>query len=139
MHSLLEYSDNFFMTSESLWNFYRDEINDSTNENNHANNYRIINKKTTTSKSFDHKTELIGSTPDNNSRLNAEAVVLLKYLNNFWRSLDLPLIICEIELELTWSKYCVISEISRTPEVEGNNPADETLTNWSNISNNAKL
>ena len=127
------------MTSESLWNFYRDEINDSTNENNHANNYRIIIKKTTTSKSFDHKTELIGSTPDNNSRLNAEAVVLLKYLNNFWRSLDLPLIICEIELELTWSKYCVISEISRTPEVEGNNPADETLTNWSNISNNAKL
>ena len=44
----------------------------------------------------------------------AEVVVPLKYLSNFWRSLDLPLINCEIELDLTPSKYCVIFDVSRT-------------------------
>ena len=60
------------------------------------------------------KTKIIGITSNNNSRLNAEVVVPLKYLSIFWRSLDLPLINCEIELDLTWSKYCVISQVSRT-------------------------
>ena len=41
MYNLLEYSDNYAMTSGSLWNYYRDEINDDANENNAANN-RII-------------------------------------------------------------------------------------------------
>ena len=49
-------------------------------------------------------------------------------MTNFWRSLDLPLINCEIELDVTWSRNCVISEISRTPEVNGNNPVDTTQT-----------
>ena len=35
---------------------------------------------------------------------------LLKHLSNFWRSLDLPLINCEIELDLSWTKDCVLSE-----------------------------
>ena len=39
------------MTSGSLWNYYRDEINDYENENDNANN-RINNKKTRTSKYF---------------------------------------------------------------------------------------
>ena len=42
--------------------------------------------------------------PNNNNILDAEVVVPLKYLSNFWRSLDLPLISCEIELDLSWSK-----------------------------------
>ena len=46
MYYLLEYSGNYFMTSESLWNQYRDEVNDSVNENNDANNFRINNKTT---------------------------------------------------------------------------------------------
>ena len=40
MYNLLEYSDNYSMTSGSLWNYYRDEINDDANENNAANNIR---------------------------------------------------------------------------------------------------
>ena len=55
MYNLLEYSDNYSKTSGNLWNYYRDEINDSANENNDANNYRITNKKTTTNKSFEYK------------------------------------------------------------------------------------
>ena len=35
-------------------------------------------------------------------------------MGNFWRLLSLPLINCETELELKWTKNCVISEISRT-------------------------
>ena len=69
----------------------------------------------------------MASTHNNSSRLNAE-VLLLKYLSNFWKSLDLSLSNCEKELKLTWSKYCVISETSRTPEVGGVNLADTTLT-----------
>ena len=100
MYNLLEYSGNYSMTSGSLWNYYRDEINDSANENKCANNYRINNNKTATSKSFEYQTKLIESTPNNNSSLNAEVVVPLKDFSNVWRSLDLPLMSCEIELDL---------------------------------------
>ena len=68
MYSLLEYSDNYSKTSESLWNYYRDEINDSANKNNDANNYRIHINKTTTIKSFKYKTKIIGRTPNYRSR-----------------------------------------------------------------------
>ena len=48
MYNLLENSSNSSMTSRSFWNYHRDEMNDSANENN-ANNYRINNKKTSAS------------------------------------------------------------------------------------------
>ena len=76
MYNLLEYSGSYSMTSESLWNYYRGEINDDANENNLDNN-RINNNKTITSKSFEYKTKLIGSTPNNNNILDAEVVVPL--------------------------------------------------------------
>ena len=140
MYDLLEYSDNYSVTLGSLWNYHRDEVNDSANENNYANNYRINNNKTTTSKYFEYKTKLIESTPNNNSRLNAEVAVPFKNLSNFWRSPNLLLINYEIELDLTRSKHCVISEMLRTPETEGANPADETLTTGATFQiNNAKL
>ena len=74
---------------ESLQNYYRDEINDDANEN--VNNNRIDNIKTITSKSFDYKTKIIGKTLYDNNTSDTEIIVPLKYLNNFWRSLDLPL------------------------------------------------
>ena len=57
MHNLLEYSDNYCMTSGSLWNYNRNEINDPASKNNDAYNYRIYNNKTTTIKSFEYKTK----------------------------------------------------------------------------------
>ena len=66
MYNLLESSDDYSVTSRSLWNYYRDEINDDVNENNVANN-RINNSQTVTSKSFEYKTKLIGSMPSNNN------------------------------------------------------------------------
>ena len=52
MYNLLEYGDNYSMTSRSLFNYCRDEVNDSANENDDADDYRLNNNKTTTSKSF---------------------------------------------------------------------------------------
>ena len=105
LHNLLEYSDNSSMTSGSLWNYYREEINDDENENdnnnnnnknnNNSNNNRLNNNKTITSKSFKYKTKIIGNTLDNENKLNAEVLISLKYLSNFWRSFNLPLINCE--------------------------------------------
>ena len=105
MYNSLKYSSSYSVTFESLWNHHRDELNDSANENNHAN--RINSNKTTTRKSFEYLAKIIGSTPDNDNRLNGEVVGPLKHLSNFWRSLDLPLINCEIELDLSVSRYCV--------------------------------
>ena len=98
MYNLLEYNENYSMTSESLQNYYRNEVNDCANEN--AKDFGINNYKTTKIKSFGHKANIIGSTPNNNSILDTEVVVPLKYLRNFWRFLDLPLIYCEIKLRL---------------------------------------
>ena len=70
------------MTSESFWNYYRDEINDDANENMAANN-RINDNKTITSKSFEQKAKSIGRTLSNNNILEAEVVVQLKDLSNF--------------------------------------------------------
>ena len=61
IYDLLEYSENFSMTSESLWNYHRDEMNDDAHEI--VANYRINNNKTTTSRSFEYKTKITGGTP----------------------------------------------------------------------------
>ena len=42
----------------------------------------------------------------------AEVVISLKHLSNFWKSLNIPLINCEVELILTWSKNCVFADIT---------------------------
>ena len=38
----------------------------------------------------------------------------LKYLNNIWKTLEMPLINCNINLIFTWSKDCVISSVIET-------------------------
>ena len=94
------------MTSGSLWNCYTDEVNDDANENN-ADNYRTKNNKRKTSTYFNNRTNIIWSTPEDNNTIETEVVVPLKYLSNFWRCLDLPLINCEIELDLSWWEDCI--------------------------------
>ena len=74
MFNLLEYTDNCSMTSGSLWNYYRDEINDDANEN--AINNRINNNKTITSKFFEYKTKIMESTSNDNNTLDTKVVPL---------------------------------------------------------------
>ena len=46
---------------------------------------------------------------ENNGTKNDEIIVPIKYLSNFWRTFEMPLINCEITLFLTWSENCIIS------------------------------
>ena len=98
MYNLFEYSKNYKKITGSLWNYYRDDPSDPLN-----------NK----SESFKYQTSIVGKTPnDNDSLTDAEVVIPLKHLGNFWRHLDIPLINCETELILTWSKNCVFADMS---------------------------
>ena len=99
------------MTSVSFWNYYRDEISDDTNEND-SDCIKKNNNKTKTSKSFENKTKLIGSTSDNKNILDKEVVVPLKCLSQFWKSFDFPLINYEIELNVMVKSMFNISNIS---------------------------
>ena len=53
--------------------------------------------------------KITGKTPNNINTKDVEIIVPPKYLSNFWRTLEMPLINCEVNLILTWSKDCVIT------------------------------
>ena len=93
MYSLIEYSDNYSKTSGSLWQYYKDDPNDNI----------------TQSESFKSKIKITGKTPAAGNTKNVEIAVSLKYLSNFWRTFEMLLINCEVNLILTWSSNCVIS------------------------------
>ena len=88
MYNLLEYSKKYSKTTGSFWNYYRDEPNSGANNN--------INYSIKDSKSFDYKTSIIGKLEGNNAEKEVEIVAPFKQLSNFWRTLDMPLISCEI-------------------------------------------
>ena len=89
MHNLIEYIDNYSDTSGSLWNFKRDEI---------INNADVINGYNTPS--FKYKGSLIRNRGNDGTKTGVKIAASLKYLSNFWRSLEMPLINCKIELSL---------------------------------------
>ena len=103
MYNLLGYSKNYRKTTGSLWNYYRDEPNSNIDDNNVT--HSMLN-----SKSFDYKANFIenGMTHDNLTKNAVKIVIPLKYLSNFWRNLNIPLINCEVKLILTWFKNCVL-------------------------------
>ena len=72
---------------------------------NHKDNNANVTNNTA---SLVYKSKLISGTDDNNVN-NVKLVVPLKYVSNFFRSLEMPLVNCEIDLELTWHKDCMIS------------------------------
>ena len=107
MYNLIEYSDNYSDKSGSLWQFKRDEVP--------ANNADLtINN----SQSFKYKAALLGKTADaanNTSSVKEPKIVVpLKYLSNFWRSLEIPLINCKVYLELSWIEDCILSSAGNT-------------------------
>ena len=99
MYNLIEYSDNCSKTSRSLWQYYKDEPNDNI----------------TQYESFKSKTKITGKNPAAGSTKHVEIIVPLQHLSNFWRTLEMLLINCEINFILTWSPTCVIpSAIGKT-------------------------
>ena len=150
MYNLLEDSKNFRKTIRSLYNYHRDELSDDADDNNFGN-IKVVNSNT-----FKYKNKIIGNTYDVDARIpnpdgtgqidnpiynvnnegtqEIELAIPLKYLGNFWRALNIPLISCEVFLELKWNKNCVITSLERRqvdagpPVVRGNVPTGATLS-----------
>ena len=106
MYNLIEYSDNYSDSSGSLYQFKRDES--PMNNAGNSNNVALDN-----STSFKYKTSLLGKADDDDdgndrSLKNSKIVVPLKYLSNFFRSLEMSLINCKIHLKLNWNNACVM-------------------------------
>ena len=108
MYNLIEYSDNYWDTSGSLWQFKRDEQN--------MNNGNPANVTTDDSSSFKYKSSFFKplTAADNGVFKDVEIAVPLKYLSNFWRSLEMPLINCKTHLQINWTKNCVMSTVANT-------------------------
>ena len=106
MYNLLEYSKNYRKTTGSLYNYYRDELNDEyPNDDDDSNNIKVE------SDSFKYKTSITGSTynvvddapgydADKEGTQETELAIPLKYFGNFWRILNMPMISCEVSLDL---------------------------------------
>ena len=142
MYNLLEYSKNYRKTIGSSYNYYRDELSDD-NDNDNFGNIKVVNSKV-----FKYKNKIIGNTynvdstrapaaggtrernPDyianNSGKKRIELAIPLKYLRNFWRALNIPLISCEVSLELKWNKNCVITSIQREINLDRGNTEAST-------------
>ena len=129
MYNLLEFSKNYRKTIGLLYNYYRDELSDDADDNN-FDNIKVVN-----SNKFKYKNKITGNTCDVDARIpnpdgagqigdpiynvnknGTQEVILaipLKYLANFWRALNIPLITCEVSLELKWNKNCVITSLEQ--------------------------
>ena len=105
MYNLTEYSDNYADSSGSLYQFKRDES--PMNDNDSPLNIALDN-----STSFKYKASLLGKATDadgsDRSLKDAKILVSLKYLSNFFRSPEMPLINCKIHLELNWNNNYVM-------------------------------
>ena len=135
-YNLLEYSKNYRKTIGLLYNYYRDGLSDNVDDDN-FDNMKVVNSNT-----FNYKDKIIGNTFDVDARIpypdgagqidnpiynvnkngtqKVELAIPLKYLGNFWRALNIPLISCEVSLELKWDKYCIITSLEQRDIGGGN-------------------
>ena len=138
MYNLLEYSKNYKKTRGSLYNYYRDELSGDADNNN------FVNIKVVNSNAFKYKNKITGNTYDvlntgddyvavKEGTQEIELALPLKYLGNFWRALNMPLISCEISLELKRNKNCIITSLEErevddgSPVVRDDSPTGATL------------
>ena len=108
-YNLIEYSDNYSDTSGSLWQFKRGE-----SAINAAGNPDIVSINNSSSSKY--KSSILGKPDDDGVLKNVKIAIPLKYLSNFWRSLEMLLINCKIHPELNWPKNCVILNIAGNTE-----------------------
>ena len=125
MYNLLECSKSYRKTIGLLYNYYRDELSDDADDNNFAN-INVVNSNT-----FKYKNKIAGNTYNVDAGAQGydvnkigtqevELTIPLKYLGNFWRALNIPLISCEVSLELKWDKNCVIYSLEQRDIGGGN-------------------
>ena len=118
MYNLIEYSDNYQDPSATHYQYKLDEPPEDD---------AVADLTANTSDSFKHKTKLLPNITQLDAdaarvgRLNVKVAVPLKYLSNFFRSLEMPLINCKIKLNLTWKKECVLSTLDDDAAYPENN------------------
>ena len=96
MYNLIAYSDNYSGTTARLWQYHKDKPRSPITE----------------SYSLKLKSRLVASTNEHGI-INLEIALSLKYLSNFWRTIEMCLINCEINLIVTWPANYVVSELNR--------------------------
>ena len=138
MYNLLEYSKNYRKTIGSLCNYYRDELTNDGNDN-------FANRNVVNSNAFKYKNKMTGNTynvdaaaagydVNKKGKQAIELAIPLKYLGNFWRALNIPLISCEVSLELKWNKNSVTTSLENRiinagpPIIIGNVPTSVTIS-----------
>ena len=109
MYNLLEYSKNYRKTIENLWNHYRHEPSNPLSSNSESFKYNLGDSET----GYD-ATEV--------GKNETESVFSLKHLSNFWRTLSIPMINCEIKLILTWSKNYALADMTVRTAGKNNGP-----------------
>ena len=120
VYNLLEYSKNYRKTTGSLWNYYRDEPSNPLSSNSESFKY----KTSITWNTYNVGDDEAGCDANKVSKNETEVVIRLKDLNNFCRTLSIPLINCEIELILTWSKNGALGDLTvRAAENNDDPPA----------------
>ena len=100
MYNLIEYSDNYAKTTGSLRQYCKDIPVRNAND-------EIVFDANNLTDLFKFKAKITGETGNDGTK-DVEIIVPLKYLSNFWRTLEMPLINCEVNLTLTWSSTCVL-------------------------------
>ena len=114
MYNLLECSKSYRKTIGSVYNYYRDELGGNVNNNDNTINsdtFRYKNK--TTGNTYNLNAGAAGYIVNKNGTQEIELAIPSKYFGNFWRTLNMPLISCEISLELKWNKNCIITGLER--------------------------
>ena len=118
MYNLLEYSKNYKKTIGSLYNYYRDELTNDVNNNfaniNVVNSNAFKYKNKITGNAYNIAAAFAGYDANKEGMQVIELAIPLKYLGNFWRALNMPLISCEVSLELKWDKNCVITSLEQS-------------------------
>ena len=136
MYNLLKYSKNYRKTIGSLYNYYRDELSDDADDNNFGN-IKVVNsealkyKNKITGNTYNVDAGAQGSDVNKNGTQEIELTIPLKYLGNFWRALNIPLISCEVSLKLKWDKNCIITSLEQRGIGGGNRdnaPTGATLS-----------
>ena len=123
IYNLIKYSQNNSKTSESLWDYYREEPNSGIGDNN-------VNYSIKSSKSFDYKTSI----KVNNTEKKYWNCCVINCCVNFWGTLDIPLINWEVFLSLAWSASFVLTSKATRDAVpaQGGNPAVARVNNPTN-------
>ena len=111
---MFKYSKNYRKTTGSSWNYYRNEPSNLLSFNSESSKY----KTSITGNTYDGD----GDNANKVGKNETEIVVPLKPLSNFLRTLNIPLINCEIEFILTWSKNCVLADMAVRDAGNNNDP-----------------